>query len=178
VPRILIAAVHLPSKVRGSDAMQQEAAREAARDIDEWEERENCANTILIGDVNMNPWDPGMVMPNSLHGVMTKRLAATVSARGGRVFRRERYECFYNPMWGLLGDRASPGASHYWAEAGPDSPRWHMLDQVLLRPSLMTRPHTVQILDHDGHDSLLTPEGVPSKEHVSDHLPILLSIDL
>jgi hypothetical protein len=81
-------------------------------------------------------------------------------------------------MWGLLGDQHGPGASHYWADAGADSPKWHMLDQTLLRPSLMNRLQTVRILDHDGQASLLTPDGVPSKEHVSDHLPILLSVDL
>lgn len=109
---------------------------------------------------------------------MTKRLATNLSGRGGRLFRKERYACFYNPMWSLFGDQVGPGASYYWDNAEPDNHHWYMLDQVLLRPSLMNRPYIVQILDTDGQHSLLTPEGIASKEHLSDHLPILFTLDV
>ena len=176
LPQILIAAVHMPSK--GSSAMQQEAARSVASQIESNEKQARCHDTILIGDLNMSPWEPGMVMVSCFHGVMTKRLATKLSARKGRLFRKERYACFYNPMWGLFGDQVGPGASYYWDDSAPENHHWYMLDQVLLRPSLMNRPHTVQILDSDGRHSLLNAEGIASKEHLSDHLPILFTLDV
>jgi hypothetical protein len=50
--------------------------------------------TVLVGDFNMNPFDPGMMGAQGLHGVMTKRVA-------GRVARQvdgRPYPFFYNPM--------------------------------------------------------------------------------
>lgn len=168
-----------PKGPGGSSVVQQEAARDVSLEIQLQERHQTCRDTLLIGDLNMNPWDPGMVMVSSFHGVMTQSLATRLSARGGRRFRGERYPCFYNPMWGRLGDLTpGPGGTFFWEESAPDNHHWHMLDQALLRPSLLPRFRDVQILDSDGQDSLLTPEGVASKSHISDHLPILLDLDI
>jgi hypothetical protein len=52
-----------------------------------------------------------------------------------------------------------------------------MFDQVLLRPSLVGRLRDLQILDSDGVSLLVDEEGKPTKEHLSDHLPVFFQID-
>jgi hypothetical protein len=52
------------------------------------------------------------------------------------------------------------------------------LDQVLLRPALIDRLATLEILDHDGKHSLLAPDGTPDKRYLSDHLPIHFELDV
>jgi len=173
---ILLAAVHLPSKAGGFlGADQQAVAGLVAADIAKFEDQEGCRDTLVVGDLNMNPFDPGMVVVTGFHALMARDLAA----RPDWEFRGRKFRCFYNPMWGLFGDRTpGPAGTYYWDSSVPSNQHWHMLDQVLLRPSLMGRLSNLQILAGDGYQSLLTSAGITSKDHVSDHLPILFQIDI
>ena len=53
----------------------------------------------------------------------------------------QSYPYFYNPMWNLYGDepRSSAPATYYYRGSDPHELYWHMLDQVLIRPSLLNR---------------------------------------
>ena len=170
-----VAAAHLLSKAGGvTPADQQEVAAEISREIAEYEDNEGCQDTLLVGDLNMNPWEPGMVLPSCFHAFMTKQLAGLPDSE----WRKEKYRRFYNPMWGLFGDRSpGPPGTHFWKWSVTSNHHWHMVDQVLLRPSLMTRLRNIQILDRDGYESLVGPGGTATKKHLSDHLPILFQID-
>lgn len=53
-----------------------------------------------------------------------------------------------------------------------------MLDQILVRPSLIGAVEDLDILDHDGTDSLLTDDRTPSKDYLSDHLPITFRVNI
>lgn len=128
--RILMALVHLPAKSGGvQDTDQHSWAESIARDIAQIEDDEQCSDTLLVGDMNMNPFDPGMVSVMGIHGLMTRDLAQLPDrVHKGRSFRR-----FYNPMWGLFGDRTpGPAASYFWNSSVPSNQHWHMFDQVLL----------------------------------------------
>ncbi len=50
-----------------------------------------------------------------------------------------------------------------------------MLDRAF--PALLSPVREVAVIGHDGTDSLMSAAGVPSKQHLSDHLPILLRLD-
>jgi endonuclease/exonuclease/phosphatase family metal-dependent hydrolase len=170
-----MALVHLPVKSGGvQDTDQHSWAEWIARDIAQIEDDEQCFDTVLVGDMNMNPFDPGMVSVMGIHGLMTRELAQLPDRlHKGRSFRR-----FYNPMWGLFGDRTpGPAGSYFWNSSVPSNPHWHMFDQVLLRPSLMNRLYDLQILDSDGYDSLLV-NGKAGRDHLSDHLPIAFSLNI
>ena len=106
---------------------------------------------------------------------MTKRLARLPD----RVWRKEKYRRFDNPMWGLFGDQTpGPPGTHFWESSVASNQHWHMYDQILLRPSLMDRLRNIQILDRDGYQSLVDEQGIATKEHLSDHLPILFQIEV
>ncbi len=99
---ILIAGVHLASKFGGTTETDQAlVAGEIIAELNEVEDRHKHRNTVMIGDFNMQPYDPGMTNPIGMHGLMTQKLAE----RPDRVHRRKLRRSFYNPMWGLFGDR-------------------------------------------------------------------------
>jgi hypothetical protein len=58
-PFISLAVAHLPAKSGGiTDSIQHGWAQVLAREIAEYEDREGCQDTALVGDLNMNPFDP------------------------------------------------------------------------------------------------------------------------
>jgi endonuclease/exonuclease/phosphatase family metal-dependent hydrolase len=173
-PFILLAAAHLPAKMGGvRDTDQQGWAQWLAEDLVEIEDARKSRATVLVGDFNMNPYDAGMVSAAGLHGLMTEDLARKDDRRHrGMQFRR-----FYNPAWGLFGDRSpGPPGTYFWEASVPSNPHWHILDQVLLRPELISSLRELRIVDHDGTESLLS-KGIPRKSDRSDHLPLLFRLD-
>jgi hypothetical protein len=145
------------------------------RDIANTEDRLGHRRTILVGDLNMNPFDLGVVGAQALHAVMTRQLAR----REERQVMGKPYRFFYNPMWSLFGDRTpGPAGSYYHRASNPGNLFWNMYDQVLLRPDLMDHLNDLQIPTTDGQSDLVTRHGLPKKSDCSDHLPILFRMDL
>ncbi len=131
--------------------------------------------TVLVGDLNMNPFDLGMVGAQALNAVMTRDLARSE----GRVVAGRSYRFFYNPMWGCFGDRTpGPAGTFFYSASNPRSYYWHLFDQVLLRPALMDALVELRILEDDGQESLLTDRRRPRSSEASDHLPVLFRLDL
>lgn len=172
----LLAGVHLTSKAGGARDDDQLVA--AVRVIDELRDFEdNCEhlNTVIVGDFNMNPYDPGMTNVVGIHGLMTRGLAK----KKDRVHQKRPYRRFYNPMWGFFGDRTpGPAGTYYWHSTTPHNSHWQMFDQVLVRKALIDRLGSVRVLDHDGSHPLTLPDGMPDRERFSDHLPIIFTLDL
>lgn len=173
---ILLAAVHFQSKVNWSDADQQEESRNLARHIRLAEEENGHSRTVLVGDLNMNPFDHGVISSHSLHAVMTRSIAKQHT----RKVAGNDYPFFYNPMWGCFGDRtAGPPGTHYFRAPRPLLYFWNVFDQVLIRPELLdTFRDDLSILHSAGETSLLSKNGIPNKNVGSDHLPILFSLHL
>lgn len=173
---ILLAAVHFQSKLHWSDHDQSQEAVELARELAKAEERFGHRRTVLVGDLNMNPFDVGVASSHALHAVMTKAIAA----KEAREVAGREYPFFYNPMWAFFGDR-TPGPAGTFDLAGskPVNFFWNMYDQVLIRPALLDNFHDdVQILTADGSSSLASENGLPNRETGSDHFPILFRLDV
>ena len=171
---ILIAAAHLPSKMNYSDESQFLESVALSRMIDEAEAKVGHYRTVLMGDLNMNPFEPGMIgARGGLHAVMNRRIAM----RDNRVVQKKKYKFFYNPMWNHLGDTGA-GGTFFFENAEPVCYFWNMFDQVLLRPDLLHRfsPKQVRILTEVRKVPLVDSEGRPDKEMASDHLPVLLEL--
>ena len=166
---IQFAFVHLLSKVSASDNSLTANAIEVATRLTGFEDsKEGCHNTVLIGDMNMNPFDGGLVVFSGFHAAMTLELA-----QKERIWKGKSYRKFYNPMWGFFGDRTpGPPGSYYWPSSADDNHQWQILDHVLLRPAMVKYMTELAILDHDGMESLTNHDGIPTKDHISDHLPI------
>lgn len=173
---ILLIATHAISKLRYGTVDQNSACRELARKIRDIEEEVGHSRTILIGDINMNPFEEGMIVANGLHAVMSR----TIALRKQRKVRQTYYPFFYNPMWSHFGDATGePAGSYYDGRGGEGTIFWNMFDQVLIRPDLLAyfQPDNLEILSGDGKSSFLSKKGLPKKT-ISDHLPILFRLNL
>lgn len=176
-PSLLLIAVHLPSKLHQSDADQEQSAVWVAEEISRLESQVAHSRTLVVGDFNMNPFEPGLTGAATFHAVNARRIAG----RGSRMVRGHDRSFFYNPTWRLLSDHGREHAgTYYYSHSGAVNLFWHAFDQVLLRPSLL--PHFpddgLKVIPSIGGCSLLTANGLPDRTNASDHLPITVSLNL
>jgi hypothetical protein len=172
---VLVAMVHLPSKLHFTGESQRTECSLLARAVLEQEATVGHSRTIVLGDFNSNPYEHSFVATDGLHAVMSKTVAQKKTRRvSGRDF-----EMFYNPMWSHFGDAGNrPSGTYFYEKAEHVNYFWHIFDHVLLRPSLLGGfSEDVQILTMAGSTSLLDRNGRPDRENASDHLPILFGLD-
>lgn len=174
---IIIAAAHLSSKLYDNDDEQDSEAERIAQSIIKQEEKIGHTRTIVIGDLNMNPFQNGMVKARGFHAVMDRRVAK----RGSRIVKEVSYPLFYNPMWSHFGDpdRTPPG-TYYCSDSSHICHFWYMFDQVLLRPALLEyfKPENLKIISSIGSKSLAKTDGTPDSKIASDHFPLIISLDI
>lgn len=170
-----LAAVHLPSKLHLDADDQATLCGRWVRHVCEAEARLGHVRTVVIGDLNMNPFEPGIVGAEGFHAVSSREV---VARKKRSVFGEER-PFFYNPMWSMMGDAEGPAGTYYYASSGPITYFWNMFDQVLFRPELAQHfaPGDVVVASSAGGRSLLGPVGTPNKR-ISDHLPIIATLRL
>lgn len=174
VPDLLLYAAHLPSKLWTDPTDDFYTATQLSADIRRSEEAEGHGRTVLIGDLNANPFEPSVVAAGGLHGLMTRQLAR----RETREVRGTEHPIFYNPMWGFFGDRTpGPAGTYYRLSSQRVNYFWSIFDQVLLRPEVMDRITDLRIVDSDGVDRFVRPDGRPDRKVGSDHLPLYLRLD-
>lgn len=172
---MLVVGAHLPSKMFRSGRDQAFHCVNIARAIAEYEERVGHRRTVLVGDLNMNPFEDGLVAASGLHAAVSR----AVAERGARRLEGKDYRFFYNPMWNHFGDRGpSPPGTYYYDRSSETTFFWNMFDQVLVRPDLLAQfdDESVKVLTRAGRLSLLGPNGRPDRRFASDHLPIVFSI--
>ncbi len=171
---VLLVVAHLPSKSNGNDYDQLNASIELSNDIRAQESTRCHDRTILVGDLNMNPFEPGITMTQGLNATSTQQVAE----RETRTVQRRKYPMFYNPMWGTFGDRTPGPPGTYYRSAGQAiNYHWNVYDQLLLRPSVMAMLEDLRILDSDGEQSLLTANNLPDDTAGSDHLPLYFQLN-
>lgn len=174
---ILLVAIHFPSKLYWDDVSQAAHCMDLAKDIRTIEQKVGCSRTILVGDLNMNPFESGMVNTNGLNAVMSRAIAE----KGSRVIQGTRFPFFYNPMWSFFGDLSlGPPGTYYYVKSVHKNFFWNMFDQVLIRPELLSSfsHDSLQILTAIGNTSLLSKRGRPNVKVASDHLPLLFTLQL
>lgn len=174
---ILLAVVHFPSKLRWSEQSQSIECTELARTIRETEKQVGHQRTILVGDLNMNPFELGVVSASGLHAVMTREVAL----RRTRIVEGKQHPFFYNPMWGRLGDSTEgPPGTYYYTRSEQISFFWNMFDQVLVRPDLLNffRNEELKVLTGWMDKQFLSPRGLPNRSVTSDHLPVLFKLNI
>lgn len=171
--KILLIAAHLPSVLHSTKLDQALFASRLSHAIERAEAMQGHRRSVLVGDLNMNPFEEGVT--KSLSAVMTMAIAS----RGERAVAGVRRPLFYHPMWGHFGDRTAGPPGTFYRTAGSEGQFWHTPDQVLLRPDLMDRLRDLVILDSVGGVELLTTRvRIPDKARFSDHMPIAFRLDV
>lgn len=166
--------VHLASPIGDWDpkAFVVQTAMELRLAVEDHESKVSNGRTVLIGDFNMLPYDSGMVSPTGLHASPCQYATAKT-----RKMRKQAVQYFYNPMWELMGNWSptrQPGT--FYKRNLTDSIRWHMIDQVLVRPAIAQLLNgSPRVLTIAGKNSLVSRNGVIVKK-ISDHLPVVVSL--
>jgi len=170
----LLCGVHFQSRYVWEETDQAHESVEFNRIIRDAENSAGHSRTVVVGDLNMNPFSQGLTAANGFNAVMTRQIALTKN----RTVADREHPFFFNPMWTLFGDgEVRPGGTFYMQPPGYNSLYWNMLDQVLIRPQLI--PHfdlsSLKILAEYQGGRLVAENGRPS---MSDHLPILFKLNL
>lgn len=169
---------HLPSKlsIRG-EFEQYEYANKIIEEILGLE-AEDGDNTVVCGDLNMNPFECGVAAARGFHAVMD----AHTAQKQLRTIKGKSYKFFYNPMWTLFGDkgRGDVAGTIYYDHSEHLQYFWNMFDQVLIRPQLIGQfdMAELKIISRDRNYSLLNQNGRINTIVYSDHLPIKFKINL
>ena len=125
-PDFLLIIVHLLSKVNTRDTSQAlDCPKHVAR-IQEAERQVGHRRTLLIGDLNMNPFEPGVVAATGFHATMSRRIAM----QNPRTVQGDIFHFFYNPMWSLMGNHPHmrPPGTHYYRHGETVSYLWNTFD--------------------------------------------------
>ena len=173
---VILAAVHLPSQLNSSPLTILVECQDLAQQIEILETKFAHDRTIVIGDMNLNPFDQGLIAASGLHAVMNRSLVESPS----RTVLGKTYKKFYSPMWSHFGDRNDQtSGTFYYPKADQDCLFWHLFDQILLRPELALgfKHEDFRILRKAGSVSLVRPNGTPNETIGSDHLPIALKLN-
>jgi hypothetical protein len=174
---LIIVAAHFISKVNASADSQTSEMIEFAHDIRNVEMQFGHLRTLVTGDLNMNPFETGVVTANGLHGIMERNIVK----KRFRVIQGRSYDYFYNPMWNLLGDCTNgPPGTYYESRAEMVNYFWNMYDQVLIRSELLPvfDNKYLKIISSIEEESLLNENGIPDAMKYSDHLPITFKLIL
>lgn len=171
---LLIGIVHLASKAYFREDDQISEAQRIASEVRIVEKEFGHRRTILIGDFNLNPFDPGMIASHGFHAVMDRRIAMSKT----RKVQSVDYPFFYNPIWGRLGDETpGPAGTHFYRNSNPIVYFWNAFDQALVRPDVLECSQAeLSILTTDGNVILADANGRPDAVHFSDHFPILFRL--
>ena len=174
LPSITMIALHLRSKLHQSDKSQQYEAATLMSTIRDLELQLGHKRTVVFGDFNMDPFEPGMIGTHGFHALASPRTAR----QGSRIVSGEDYDLFHNPMWGLFGDGVmkAHGTYRYWT-AEHVCQEWHLFDQVVVRPDLIDwlPLESILIKRAVGSTQLVSASGIPC---VSDHLPLVFELNI
>lgn len=179
-------AVHLYSKVGRSDRAQMWKNLPLVKAITKYEKLSSAAQrSILIGDLNNNPFDLNLLDPNLLN---TRESRELIPLHQNIIEKQMKDDFWYNPMWNFLGDYDYINddvrlTGTYYLSKFNDQPNWHLFDGVLLRPTLMNNINfseskiiTKTKTNNFIKSILVRMNETLIHEDFSDHLPFLFTL--
>lgn len=166
-----IIVTHFCDQFFNEDEDQQVEINKLIKEIEEIEDVSGCLKTILVGDLNIDPYNNLCLHSNYLNALMCRKTVKRLKTRNGR-------KLFYNASWNLLGDRFHTPGTFYRSTKG--GKRWSVLDQVLLRPELIDQfqVNSIKTLVKINDKQLVSKNDIPITKIYSDHLPVFFKLNL
>lgn len=172
--QLIVAMMHNISKLYASEEEQSENLRQMNYDILEKEKEHQTRNVLIVGDLNVNPFEKSCVAANTVHGIPYKEELR----QEGRKVQGRIYREFYNPMWKFLGRKESPFGTCFYNQSALINYFWNIFDQFLVRPELADAldEESLSIITKTATKSLVDKNGKPDSRLYSDHLPVFVRI--
>ena len=177
---ILVAGVHLPSKLCRDEDTQATLSIDHIEDINLQQEQLELTQVMVFGDFNMNPFDKGMTDVKGFNSVSDK-----ITAKKIRKFNAREYERFYNPTFSLLGDfiptigtQKVAGTYYLKSLKSVNEHHWNIIDSVLLKGKIIDALDltTIQIIQQTKSYNLVNLHK--NKLLLTDHLPLLFKLNI
>lgn len=180
---VIIAGLHFPSKATYNGETQLSYANNYAKWVREVEVQRKHEKTIVFGDFNMNPFEPGMIETQAFNAT----LSYDVAKSGTRRSHFDDFHFFYNPMWNWLGDREYhtgssklPGTFYYKTTTDVTQIFWNVFDKVIIRPSIIDvlDYSTIKIHEAIPRSILIKHNFEDIPDNFTDHLPLTFNLKL
>lgn len=178
---ITIISVHFPSQMNHHMDALRNNLRRFRNIIDEEIGSSTEKSILVIGDVNVNPYEPAMI---NFDGFMATN---SISARKSiKSIDDERREPYYNATWRLYSDNIFPGTKKFPRPSGSsyDIIEFHLLDQVLTSFKFreIIESDEISIITKTSNYNLLNNKTYKNKKiykiDYSDHLPLFYKFKL
>lgn len=172
--KYILACLHLPSRLYADKLKRSIVISRIVEEIQEYEKKLNTDKSIIVGDINENPYESGCLGANGFHGIPVYKDAM----KKYRIIMDESFKMFYNPMWNLLGDFSFPPGTYYYSGNEVENSFWNVYDQVMIRQCLRKSfvDENLKILYETKNQKLIDINNHPDKS-ISDHLPIIFEIE-
>ncbi len=166
-----LVGTHLQDRRNCDPAQRIAVIARLMNDLKNLEDSSKCKKSIIIGDLNSNPYDAELLQMNAFHAVLFKDVIKNAETRtvDGIQYRR-----LYNPILHFLSEDTKNYGSFYDTH-GSSSPTWHCLDQVLVSKALADAIVLLKYLREINGTSLIS-RIMPRKE-ISDHLPLFVQME-
>lgn len=169
----VVAAAHLVDRRSSTDSESRLIdIRAMMRVVHGYESKLSIKKTIIIGDLNANPYDKELLHPNAFNAMLFKGIVRNKSTR---TWRGNEYPFLYNPTIHWLSEESENYGSVYYS-SDYTSPVWNCYDQALVSLPLMDSISSYSYLKKIGDEDLIAKVRPNSK--ISDHLPLLVDIEL
>lgn len=170
---LIICMVHAPSNIHKSNDDRRAFFARVYKEIERVETEANTGNTIIVGDLNSNPFDSSVVAADALHAIPHKEESTKMT----RKIDGNSYKMFYNPSWKLVALDKPPYGTFFYNNSNYVNYYWYLFDQVIIRPELIKafNENSLKIVAKIKDTTLLKNEYKPDGQ-ISDHLPIIFEI--
>jgi hypothetical protein len=178
--KFLLVPIHFPSRKYATVDKQKDISVHFSVYIQKIEKKNNL-KSVVLGDFNMNPFEPGMIHHEGFHALPTQQMKGSVEFYG------YPYKTFYNPTWEKFGDyeiknnkvKQRPSGSYFYDNSSDINYYWYLFDQVILRKELINyfSFKDFKIINGISNDNdLLNANLSPNSKDYSDHLPIKFNL--
>lgn len=157
-------ATHFPSKLYTSEDNRKLIAGILKNDVEQYDK------VLVVGDFNCNPFEKTMSALSGLLSLPTKEY------KKRKVDGIEK-KILYNPMWKFFGDFETNPGTYFYNSSNDLNYYWNIFDQVLVSQEMVDlfNNKKLEIIKEINKKSLI--KGNRINNEISDHLPILFSLE-
>ncbi len=167
---ITIISVHFPSQMYNHQESLRDYIRQFREKIDRYVGNSSKKSIIIIGDLNVNPFEPSMINFDGFMATNSIKARKKISI----IEKENSRETYYNPTWRLYANNVFPGTKKFPRPSGSsfDIIEFHLLDQVLLSNKFKDSiiEDKIEIITSTKNFKLLNEKY--NKIEYSDHLPL------